>query len=176
MTWRRESVSGDYASGERGTHLLESGECSIGSLSRDLERIQESRNRLVEGPRSDDSLGDVKGVGGSRADDGIRVDQGASDDVDDHAFVRLERCLVRVRHDFREREADSLSLASIRSRHRLLQVGDDFSEDGLSELAAGIGKASSSSLPLFDSWAGERADDDLHCRKHLLVYDEEREV
>lgn len=81
-----------------------------------------------------------------RPHDRVRVDESATNDVDDGSLVSLERRLVGVRHDLRERKADSFALATVRRRDRLLEDGDDLAEHGFSELAASLGETAGSSL------------------------------
>ena len=130
----------------RGTDLFECGESSLRSFSRLLQCIEQSRDRLVDGSRSDRLLGGIESLSGGGSNHGIRIDQSTSDDFDDGSFVRFELGFRGVAHDLGEREADTFSLTTIDRRHRFLQNRDDFSENGFSQLSTCFGETTSSGL------------------------------
>lgn len=129
-----------------GTDLLECGESSFRSLSRLLKSIQQRRNRLVDGSRADGLLSSIESLRGSTPNDRIRVDQSASNDFDDGAFVRFELRFRRVAHDLREGETDTFPLTSIGRGHCFLQNRNDFSQDCFSQLSTSLGETTSGGL------------------------------
>lgn len=149
--------------------LAERLEGSVGGRARRLERVEEGRDRLVDGMRADDLLRDVEGLPGSRADARVRVDERCADCRDDGVLLCFECRLARVGHELRKRETHTLALATVVRAHRLLEDGDDLAEDGLAEATARVGQAARGGLALLERGARKDAHDDRHCSRQGWV-------
>lgn len=128
-------------------------------------------------------LSDVERLRGGRADGGIRINKRTAHDDDDGRRVGFERRLGGVPHDLGKSEADALALTTVGRGHGLLEVPDDFAQNGLAELPARIRQTAGrglqrnkdenltlgkydgrpgTHLALLDTRAGEGPDDELH--------------